>query len=163
MARFKSFLINEEQSFLGHKLGGVLTSIHDLEDDMGGMGTRHISKVVEDIVDQIRKILHSQWSTKQQANLKELQKIAVALMKAVEEKDNLKEIIPQISQLLGKISGKLGVKTNSLEASPEPGGADVNPQDMQLTGNGPAPQQPQAQQPGAMPPPPTMQPPMPPI
>lgn len=137
---FKYFLINEEQVHLGHKVGDVLTAVHDLENDIGGMGSRQIAKVSEDIVNQIRKILHSQWSPNQEKYLKELQKVAVALMKAIDEKDDLKEIIGQLSQVLGKVSTKLGVKVNTLDAVPEEGGEDVEQQDMQLTGNGPAPQ-----------------------
>lgn len=152
------FLLNEEKSFLGHKVGDVLTAVQDLQNDLGGMGVRQIAKVSDDIVGELRKILHGQWTPKQQKHLKDLQKVAVALKKAIEEKDDLKELIPSIAQELQTLSGKLGVKVNSLQAPPDmmAGGEDASQADMQLTGNGPAP----PQDPNALPPPPT--PPMPP-
>lgn len=163
---FKYYLINEEQVHLGHKVADILTAVQELEGDLGGMGMRQVARVSEEIVNQIRKVLHSQWSPNQAKNLKELQKVAVALMRAIEEKDDLKEVIQQLSQVLGNISTKLGVKVNKLDAVPEEGGEDIEQQDMQLTGDGPAPNQQQqmptqsAMQPNPLQPNP-LQPPMP--
>lgn len=151
MEGFKNFLINEEKAYLGHRVSDVLTAVHDLEEDLPGMGTRHITKVAEDIVNQIRKILHGQWSPRHTKDLKELQKVGVALMKAIDEKGDLKSIVPQVAQSLQDISGKLGIKTNDVQP-PEEGGetAGQNGQqmDMQLTADGPPPP-PSPQQPGA--------------
>lgn len=153
---FKYFLLNEQNVNLGHKVGTVLTSVQDLEQDIGGMGMRQIARIADDIVNQLRKILHSEWSPRQAKYLKDLQKLAVVLKKAIEEKDDLKEMIPQLSQELQKISEKLGVKTNTLNA-PEAPDSPPMPPEMQLTGNGPQPkQQGQPQSP-----PPQNQPPMP--
>lgn len=119
---FKEYILNEEQSLLSHKINSVLTAIQELEQDLDGMGLRHIAKLAEDIVNQFRKILHGTWTESQQKFLIEIQKIAVALMKAVEDKDNLKEIIPIISQELETLTGKMGKKVNNLKA-PEEGTA----------------------------------------
>ena len=113
---FKTFIKNEEQAHLAHKINSILTAVQELEEDMGAMGLRHIAKVCEDIVVQFRKILHNNWGMKQHANLKQIQKIAVALQKAIEDKDNLKELIPLVSKELQKLSAKLGEKTNNLKA-----------------------------------------------
>lgn len=141
MQRFRWFLLNEENAQFGHRVGGVLTAVQDLENDLGGMGMRQITRECEAVVNQLRKILHSDWSGKQVKHLKELQKIAVALMKAIEEKDDLKEIVPVVSQKLADISGKLGSKVNALQVPEEPAVPGVQPS-MQLTGNGPAPPNP---------------------
>ena len=158
MYGFKWFLINEEKAYLGHKVGDVLTSVQDLEQDLGGMGVRQIARVSDDIVNQIRKILHGQWSPKQMKHLKELQKVAVALKKAIEEKDDLKELIPQLSQAIQSISTKLGVKNNNMQGLEQDPGPAAMPPDMQLTANGPEKQPPQQQGPpppgGGAPPPP---------
>lgn len=146
---FRYYLINEEQVHLGHKIADIMTAIHELEADMGGMGARQIARVSEEIVNQIRKVLHSQWGPNQSKNLKELQKVAVALMQAIEEKDDLREIIGNLSKVIEKIAEKLGIKINRLDAVPEEGGENIDQQDMQLTGNGPAPPQ---QQQNMMPP-----------
>jgi hypothetical protein len=167
--RFSYFLLNEEKAYLGHRISDVLTVVHDLEEDLPGMGTRHILKVAEDIVTQIRKILHGQWSPRHTNDLKELQKIGVALMKAIDEKGDLKTLIPTISQSLETISGKLGIKTNDVQPPEEEGGAagGENGQDMgmQLTANGPPPpgQPPAGGVPGQPPSPPMGLPPGPPM
>jgi hypothetical protein len=143
MEGFRQFLLNEEKAYLGHRVSGVLTAVHDLEEDIPGMGSRQITRVAEDIVNQIRKILHGQWSPKQAKHLKELQKVGVALIKAIDEKGDLKTMIPTVAQTLEDISGKLGIKTNDIQA-PEEGSATGEEQPMQLTGNGPAPNPQQA-------------------
>jgi hypothetical protein len=151
---FKDFLLNEEKAYLGHRVSDVLTGVHDLEEDMPGMGVRHIMKVAEDIVSQIRKIIHGQWSPRHTKDLKDLQKIGVALMKAIDEKGDLKTLIPTISQSLETISGRLGIKTNDIQPPEESGGeTGQNGQDMsmQLTANGPPPPNP-GQPPGQQPP-----------
>lgn len=153
--KFAEFLLNEEKAYLGHRISDVLTVVHDLEEDLPGMGTRHILKVAEDIVNQIRKIIHGQWSPRHSKDLKELQKIGVALMKAVDEKGDLKTLIPTISKSLETISGRLGIKTNDVqppEAGGETGGENGQAMGMQLTANGPPPPPQPGQQPGQPPP-----------
>lgn len=157
MEGFKWFLLNEDKAYFGHRIGDVLTAVQDLEQDMDGMGSRQISKVAESIVNQIRKIIHSQWPPQYAPKLKQLQKIGVALMKAIEEKDDLKQLVPAAAQQLADISGKLGVKTNNLQAPEMPGDEGPNGQQMgvELTGQGPpqpAPGMPPGQPPaGGMP------------
>lgn len=151
MEGFKWFIINEEKAYLGHRVSDVLTAVHDLEEDLPGMGSRHIQKVAEDIVNQIRRILHGQWSPRFNKDLKELQKVGVALMKAIDEKGDLKTMVPIVAQVLQNLSGKLGIKTNDVQP-PEEGGetAGQNGQEMgmQLTGNGPQPPSQQFSPPG---------------
>jgi hypothetical protein len=141
MDKFKVFLLNEERSFLGHRVGDVLTSMQDLQQDMANLGQRHLTRLAEDIVNQIRKILHSRWSPKFHKHLKELQRIAVAIQKTIEDKGNLREIIPAAVQSLQTLSGKLGVKVNNLQAPEELPGQEATQDDFQLTGQGPAPKQ----------------------
>jgi hypothetical protein len=140
---FKEFLLNEDKAYLNHQIGDVLTSMQDLQTDMDGMGLRHIAKVAEDIVDSIRKILHSSWSPKVRGHLIELQKIGVALMKSVEEKNTLKEDIPNLVQSLEQLAGKMGGKVNNLNASPQDAGQEVDQAAMPET---PPPQPPPGQQ-----------------
>ena len=164
MDKFKSFLINENKSYLGHRVGDVLTAVHDLTDDLENLGARHLTRLAEEIVNRIRKILHGQWEARNHKYLQELQKVAVAIQKTIDEKGDLREILPAAQQSLEDLSGKLGIKINSLQAPPErAGGEDVSQQDFQLTGQGPSQQnqgQPPQQPPqGQFPP---QQPPIPP-
>lgn len=155
MDRFKYFLINEGRSYLGQKVSSVLTSLQDLTNDMENLGSRHVVRLSEEIVNQIRKILHSQWEVRYTKHLKELQKIAVAIQKTIEEKGDLDEILPSAVQSLQNLSGELGVKINNLQAPPErEGGQDVTQSDFQLTGDGQEEQpqdEPQASMAGEMP------------
>jgi hypothetical protein len=146
MQGFKGFLLNEEKSYLGHRIGDVLTVVQDLQTDIEGMGLRQITRIAQDIVNQIRKILHSEWSPRQMPQLRELQKVGVALMKAIEEKDDLKQIIPQLSQKIEEIGGKLGEKMNNLKGDKQTdnGNLDGSQVDMQMT---PPPAPPQNGQP----------------
>jgi hypothetical protein len=143
MENFKDFLINEDKSYLGNKIGDILTGIQDLQGDMENLGTRYISRKSEEIVNQIRWVLHGQWDAKHQVILKELQRSAVAIQKTIEDRGDLKQVIPAVAQSLQNLSGKLKVKVNSLEAPPQDmGGKNIMPQDFQSTET--PPEQPQA-------------------
>ncbi len=139
---FKTFLLNEDRAFLGQKVGKILTAAHDLESDMEHMGSRQITRLCDDIVNQIRKILHNQWAPSQRKHLLPLQKIAVAIKKTIEDKGNLRELIPSAIEELESVSSKLGVKSKEgdiLNQAAELEGEDVSQDDMELT-----PQEPNA-------------------
>ena len=136
MDRFKYFLINENRTYLGRRVNDVLTSLQDVQEDMPNLGSRHLTKLADQIVNQIRKILHVNWDVANQKHLLELQKIAVALQKTIEEKGDLREILPAATQAVQTLAGKLGIKVNDLK-SPEMGGTDIKPDDFEVTGDGP--------------------------
>ena len=117
---FKSYLINEEKTYLNHKVNDILTALHDLVGDMDNLGTRQLNRMAETIVNQIRRILHSQWSEKQYKNLKDLQKVAVAVMKAIDEKGDLKSVLKGATQGLEDLSNKLGEPVTSIEDEGKP-------------------------------------------
>jgi hypothetical protein len=111
--------------------------MQDVQQDMPNLGTRHLIKLAEDLVNQIRKILHGHWSAKNHVHLKELQKVAVAIKKTIEEKGDLKELMPSATTMIQQLTAKLGVKMNNLDAPDATPGQDVTQQDFQMTGNGP--------------------------
>lgn len=121
MVNFKEFLLNENKIRLGKRVGDVLNSVHELQDDMENISVRHLKKVAENIVNQIRRILHSQWGTEDHKYLKRLQSVGVAIMKALEEKGDIKEILSQVGSELESLSKKLGVKINQLEPPADKG------------------------------------------
>lgn len=124
---------------MGHRVGDVLTSLQDLQDDMENLGSRQLSKYAEEVVNQIRKIIHSQWNPKYRKDLEELQKIGVAIQKTVEERGDLKQILPAAAQALQTLSSKLGVKVNSLDAPEDMvGGDNISMKDQQSTGPQPS-------------------------
>ena len=148
MDRFNNFLLNEERGYLGHKVNDVLTGMQDLQGDMDNMGTRHLNRLADQVVNQIRKIIHGEWAARNHNSLKDLQKIAVALKKTIEEKGDLKEILPASVQAMQTLAGDLGVKVNDMEA-PELPGQEATADDFQPTGPDPAapPEQQQPEQP----------------
>lgn len=149
MKKFKYFLMNESKVYLGQKVNDVLTSLQDIQSDIDNLGSRHLSRLAENIVNELRKILHGQWEVQHQKYLVKLQKIAVAIMKTVEDRGDLREILPSATKSLEAIAGELGVKINSLQA-PEMPGQDVSQDDFEQTGNDPSQmqqQQPQGQMP----------------
>ena len=146
MDKFKVFLLNEEKNYLGKKVAGVLTPMQELQDDMQNMGARHLTRVAEKIVNDIRKILHGHWEQQQQHYLKDLQKIAVAIQKTVEDKGDLRDIIPAATQAMQTLSGKLGVKVNNLQGPEASIGEPISQNDFEETGDGP-----QTQPAGGMP------------
>jgi len=129
MINFKEFLINEEKGYLGHKISDILTSTQELHDDIENIGSRHLARLAEEIVNQIRKIIHGDWSSKSGKSLKELQKIGVAIQKTIDDKGDLKQIIPSAIEALQSISGDMGRKVNNLNAPSE----DVSMKDFQQT------------------------------
>lgn len=106
---FKSFLLHENNNYLGQQIGDILTASQELRDDSKHMGTRDLVRFSQKIVNQIRRVLHSNWPREEKKNLLVLQKIGVAIMKAIEEKDDLPGIISSAAQELEKLSGKMGV------------------------------------------------------
>src|SRR5208283_1488369 len=107
--QFKSFLLNESHSYLGQRIGDLLAAIHDLDEEGKTMGMRQQIRFSEKIVALIRRILHSNWPQTEYKHLKVLQKVGVAIMKGIEEKQDLRELMPSIRQELEQLSQKMGV------------------------------------------------------
>ena len=114
--RFKQFLLNENRAYLGQRIGDVLNAMHDFSQDESGLGTRHQVRSANQIVNAIRGILHSPWGKEEDKNLQALQKVGVAIMQAIEEKNELAEVMKgATAELEGVVSG-MGVTTNQLGA-----------------------------------------------
>lgn len=114
--RFKDFLISEQHEYLADKVGDILTSVQELVEAKAQMAARHLIKNSENIVTQIRKVLHSAWLPSERKYLRVLQKCGVAIMKAIDEKGNLKEILSSVKSELEKLSEKIGEPINKLGA-----------------------------------------------
>lgn len=118
--RFKEFVLLEQKQYLGQKVGDILTAAQELNDDAKNMGSRDLSRFSERIVNQIRRLLHNNWSKENQLYLKELQKIGVALMKAIKEKGDLEQTVAGVTGALESLVSKIGAPINKI-ASPETG------------------------------------------
>jgi len=144
---FKNFLLNENKYYLGQRIGDILTAVQDLQQNSEGMGSRQVLANSQRIVDQIRSVLHSNWSKNETKHLKDLQKVGVALARSIEEKDDLEQILPSIANELEEVVSKMGVPVNSLGSPPEEekGGSEEDKSQLSPPA-GKQPPQPQQQQ-----------------
>lgn len=103
--QFKDYLLQEDKAFLDQRLSDILSAIQDLNDSSDNMGVRHLVSNAEKIVKQIRRTVHTHWPEKEESRLKTLQKCGVAIMKAIEEKDDLQGVLKSCQENLEEISG----------------------------------------------------------
>lgn len=164
---FKTFLLNEDIAYLGQRVGDILNASQELADQGPSMGTRQQVKNAEGIVNQIRRILHSDWKKEEEKYLKTLQKVGVAIMRAIEEKDDLSNIINSANEELTKLQGSLGSPAHSLgtpekeEKAPsdksaplaKPQGEEEQPPEQNQQSTSEAPDINPGAEPGSMPPP----------
>jgi hypothetical protein len=112
--KFKNFLLAEQREYLSHKIGDVLTSVHELVAGGKQIGARQLVRHSEGVANQIRRILHSSWPKTEYKHLRVLQKCGVALMKTIEENGDLRETLNGVRQEIEQLSQKLGSPINSL-------------------------------------------------
>jgi hypothetical protein len=115
--QFRQFLITEERVYLSTKIGDILTAIQQLSHDASNMGKRHLIRLIKNIVRQIRRVLHSSWAFEEESYLKVLQKVGVALMKGLDDNEDLPTLIQSCADEMQKLSDKVGEPVNNL-ASP---------------------------------------------
>lgn len=120
MSGFRSFLLNESRYYLGHRAGDLLSAMQSLLDDGQQLGNRALIRAAEGLVTQIRRVLHSRWEEEEVKYLKTLQKVGVALSKAVEENADLAEVLPSAVQEMEAMLQQMEVPVNSMGVEDEP-------------------------------------------
>lgn len=123
LLEFRINLLTEDKSYLGRRIGDILNGLHELEQNSSNIGTRELTNNAEGIVNQIRRILHTNWPRDDRKHLESLQKIGVSIMRAIEEKGDLPSTISDSGSELEKVLGDLGVKVNNLGSPEESEGA----------------------------------------
>lgn len=150
---FRNFLINEDTEYLSVRMSDILNALQDLNQEVKSMGMRQVVKSTETIINQIRRILHSNWPKEEDDTLKQLQKIGVALAKSVEDKDNLEGTLQAAQQALENVMGETGSPANQLG---EPEGVERGDEQPEAPPQGkteqPPPQMQQPMQPQMQPP-----------
>lgn len=116
---FKNFILNENKAYFGQRVGDILNALQDLNDSAENMGARHLVSNAETIVNQMRRIIHTHWSQSEESNLIILQKCGVAIMKAIEEKDDLIPVLKACQQHVEEIIGEKETSINDLEVEKE--------------------------------------------
>jgi alpha-ketoglutarate-dependent taurine dioxygenase len=117
--QFKQYLISEGQSFFAQKIGDILEALQDLSDNSKNIGTRQLIRYSEEIVNHMRIILHTHWGKEEEKYLRTLQKIGVAIMRAIDEKDDLPEILVSATQEMQTLMSDLGVPMHNLGSDNE--------------------------------------------
>lgn len=115
--QFRQYLLTEETNYLAQKIGDILSATQSLAQDASNLGTRQLVKSSQRIVDQIRKILHDSWSDKEERALKELQKVGVAISKAIDSNGDLEEILNTSVEVLQNATEELKSPINNLETT----------------------------------------------
>jgi hypothetical protein len=116
---FKDFILAEADQYFAQRVSGILEALQDLNDSAGDMGTRHLVSNAQGIVNQIRRVVHTHWPQREEPSLKTLQKCGVAIMRAIEEKDDLPSVLKACQSHVEAIAGSQDKPTNSL-ATEEP-------------------------------------------
>lgn len=112
---FKQFLFMERHdAFLSEKLSYILTALQELEQNSSHIGSRYIVAAAERIADNIRQVLHSNWSKSEEKHLITLQAVGVALAKSIDENDDLINVVSAAKTTLEQLIGKLKQPVNSL-------------------------------------------------
>lgn len=112
--KFKYFLLNENTEYLASRIGDILNALQDIQQHVQGMGTRQLVSNAERIVNQIRRILHTSWSSSDLDTVKMLQRVAVAIKKGIEEKSDLVEILGNSVNEIQDNLAKLGMPINTV-------------------------------------------------
>lgn len=130
--RFSEYLLLESGDFLATRIGDILTAVQELVEGGKQVGARQLVRNTEVIVSQIRKILHNSWPRAHQKHLKKLQKVGVALMKTIDEKGDLTEVLASAQEELQQLTGKLGKPVHSLGVKDDEAGPKEEPNENPL-------------------------------
>lgn len=115
---WKAFLLNESKEYFSQKISSIQNGIQDISEDSANMGSRHLTRLVLTIVNQIRQVLHNEWSAQERPYLEKLQRVGVALMKAIDEKGDLPGTLKASAGEIQKILDDLGVPQNNIGSEP---------------------------------------------
>lgn len=111
---FKETLFLETNNYLSQKVGDILSAIENLHDDSNHLGSGQLVKASKGIVNQIRRIVKDDWPDTEINSLKTLQRVGVALAKAIDENGDLKDVLGSAVQELQQLTNKSGEPINDL-------------------------------------------------
>jgi F0F1-type ATP synthase beta subunit len=112
--RFKEFVLTEAEDYFVKRVSDILNALQDLNDAANDMGARHLVSNSQTIVNQMRRIIHTHWPQSEKPNLETLQKCAVAIMKAIDEKDDLQGVLKASQAHLEALAGRQDKPANRL-------------------------------------------------
>lgn len=107
--KFKEFLLIENKSLLSQRVGDILNAVQDLSEDPKNIDKK---QKVENIVNQIRRILHTKWPSNQEMVLVTLRKCAVNMMMSIDPK---KENKPDLDMVINSCKKTLESLVKNLD------------------------------------------------
>jgi hypothetical protein len=120
---FRSFVLNENRAFLGEEIGNILTSLQEIQEEASKIGTKNLVRFTDKIVCQIRSLLGGHWSGEDIKFLKSMQKVGIALAKALEENDSLDQVISGAISEIESTLKSMNVPVNNLAVTPKEAGS----------------------------------------
>ena len=106
---FKLFLLNENKSDLGLKLGNIINAIDDLSQDIDKKGQK-LNVFADDIIARVKAILRSDWPSELSQYLKQIRNALIVICKSMDGSNEmpLPEALKIFLKQLKKISENLG-------------------------------------------------------
>lgn len=117
---FRTYVLNENKVYLAKEIGDVLNSSQELSDEVDKIGTRNLVRYGQIIVNKCRGILQGHWGNENRKFLKTLQKCAVALANAIDENDNIEDVLKSTISELQNVVNKMGVPINAFQTTEKP-------------------------------------------
>ena len=131
---FKQFLLLENEQFLAVQMNNVLQDLQDLQDEIENIGTKNLVKTSQLIANNIRNIIKSHWEISTNKPLVSLQKCGVAILKAIQEKSDLKDVFPSLIEEIQKAISQMKEPVNRI-ASPSAKSEKDQPVDLSKSGD----------------------------
>ena len=128
---FKQFLLLENEQFLAVQMNNVL---QDLQDEIENIGTKNLVKTSQLIANNIRNIIKSHWEISTNKPLVSLQKCGVAILKAIQEKSDLKDVFPSLIEEIQKAISQMKEPVNRI-ANPSAKSEKDQPVDLSKSGD----------------------------
>ena len=116
---FRHYILNESKSHLSQKMGDILAATQALSEDAPQLGNRQLIRAAQGIVNQIRRILHDSWPDETLTTLKMLQKVGVALMRAIDSNADMRATLASAVQVMEKGSDHLKEPINNIGSPAE--------------------------------------------
>lgn len=112
--RFKDFMLLETEDYFTQRVSDILNALQDLNDAGGDMGARHLINNAQTIVNQMRRIIHTHWPQSEKHSLETIQKCAVAIMRSIDEKDDLEGVLKACQSHLEALAGRQDKPANKI-------------------------------------------------
>jgi hypothetical protein len=128
MLNFRQFILRENDEFLKEKSGDIYGDLQNIQSTMKQIGVDSLVNDIKVVISKCRAIVQGHWLKQQFKYLEALQKAAIALSNAVEEKDDLENVINSAVDLIkNEIIDKISGPINNLGTEPDEAPAPDQP------------------------------------